>query len=314
MDNRTVGVAKWKNGVGERIEKKLKKTCEKMGSVVKVQRFNCGIGEYRVRLTNNRCLVVRLRDGTCTCKWWQLCGLPCMHVMAVIEREKLYVYDYVNPCYKAPTQRTIYMNAIHPMETHDTGVVDGDIGLVVGGDDLDEDFNRRILPPKNPQGAGRPKKRRVESQTQGLKPRRCSKCGDLGHYKNTCRNPRADVDADYPGDVVALEAKIMEHHDNYRRRYACCPKQDDYACGYFEEVDPQYPSRAMEVIDDLVAEMREARDILLEERNNQYWIEEEDRAVEDGMRPELDELKGIVGVAFAAIVVLVAALLVMWSF
>ncbi|KAJ8420166.1 hypothetical protein Cgig2_022916 [Carnegiea gigantea] len=110
-----------------------------------------------------------------------------------------------------------------------------------------------------------------------------------------------------------LEAKIVEHHDNYRRRYACCPKQDEYACGYFEEVDPEYPSRAMEVIDDLVADMREARDVLLEERNNQYWMEEEDRAVEDGMRAELDELKGVVGVAFAAIVVLVAALLVMWS-
>ena len=205
MDNRKVGVAKWKNGVGERMEKKLKKTCEKMGSVVEVQRFNRGIVEYSVRLTNDRCLVVRLRDGTCSCKWWQLCGLPCVHAMAVIEREKLYVHDYVNPCYKAPTQRTIYMNAIHPMETHDTGVVDGDTGLVVGGDDLDEDFNRRILPPKNPRGAGRPKKRRVESQTQGLKPRRCSKCGDLRHYKDTCRNLRAVVDADYPGDVVAVE-------------------------------------------------------------------------------------------------------------
>ena len=128
-----------------------------------------------------------------------------MHAMAVIEREKLYVYDYVNPCYKAPTQRTIYMNAIHSTETHDTGVVDGDTGLIVGGDDLDEDFNKHILPPKNLRGAGRPRKRRVESQTQGLKPRRCSKCGDLGHYKNTCCNPRLDFDADYPGDIVLVE-------------------------------------------------------------------------------------------------------------
>ncbi|KAJ8436433.1 hypothetical protein Cgig2_013474 [Carnegiea gigantea] len=110
-----------------------------------------------------------------------------------------------------------------------------------------------------------------------------------------------------------LEAKIVEHHDNYRRRYACCPKQDDYACGYFEEVDPQYPNRAMEVIDDLVAEMREAHDLLLEERHNQYWMEEKDRAVEDGMRAELAELKGVVEVAIAAIVVLVATLLVIWS-
>ncbi|KAJ8425562.1 hypothetical protein Cgig2_012305 [Carnegiea gigantea] len=265
MDNRKFVVDKWKNGVGERKEKKLKKTFENMGSVVKVQ-FNCGIGEYSVRLTNHRCLVVRLRDGT-----W----------------------------------------------------------LVVGGDDLDEDFNRRILPPKNPRGARRPRKRKVESQTQGLKPPRCSKCGDLGHYKNTYRDPCTNFDADYPAAEVfmytsqcrtvqylrsELEAKIVEHHDNYCRRYACYPKQDEYASGYFEEVDPQYPNRAMEVIDDLVVEMREARDVLLKERNNQYWMEEEDRAVEDGMRAELDELKGIVGVAFVAIVVLVAALLVMWSF
>ena len=79
-------------------------------------------------------------------------------------------------------------------------------------------------------------------------------------------------------------------------------------------MDPQYRNRAIKVIDDLVAEMREARDVLLEERNNQYWMEKEDRAVEDGMRVELDELKGVVGVAFVAIVVVVAALLVMWSF
>ena len=43
-------------------------------------------------------------------------------------------------------------------------------------------------------------------------------------------------------------------------------------------------------------------------------MEKEDRVVDDGMRVELDELKGVVGVAFVAIVVVVAALLVMWSF
>ncbi|KAJ8423414.1 hypothetical protein Cgig2_032664 [Carnegiea gigantea] len=326
MVNRKFGVEKWKNGVGERIEKKLKKTYENMGSVMEVQRFNRGIGEYSVRLSNDRCLVVRLSEGTCSCKWWQLRGLPCVHAMAVIEREKFNVYDYVNPCYKAPMQRTIYMNVMHPMETHDVGIVDGDTGHVVGGDELDEDFNRRILPPKNPRGAGRPRKRRIESQTQGVKARRCSKCGELGHYKNTCRNPRADVDADYVGDIVPveefmtyqchcqLEAKIVEHHDNYRKRYACCPKQDEHACPYFEEVDPEYPNRAMEVIDELVAEMREAHDVLLEERNSQYWMEEEDRAVEGRMRAEVDEVKDVLSVTLAAVMVLLAAVLVMWSF
>ena len=42
-------------------------------------------------------------------------------------------------------------------------------------------------------------------------------------------------------------------------------------------------------------------------------MEEKDRAVDDGMRAELAELKGVIGFAIAAIMVLVAALLVIWS-
>ena len=42
-------------------------------------------------------------------------------------------------------------------------------------------------------------------------------------------------------------------------------------------------------------------------------MEENDRVVEDVIRAELAELKGVVGVAITAIVVLVAALLVIWS-
>jgi len=83
----------------------------------------------------------------------------------------------------------IYLNDIHPMETHDSGVVDDNTGLEVAGDELDEDFNRRILPPKNARAPGRPMKRRIESQTQGSKVRRCFKCEESGHYKNTCCNP-----------------------------------------------------------------------------------------------------------------------------
>ena len=123
MDNRKFSVEKWKNGVGERIEKKLRKTYENTGFVVEVQRYSRGIGEYSVRLTNDRCLVVRLRDGTCSCKWWQLRGLPCVYAMAVIDREKLSVYDYVNPCYKAPMQRTIWRHMIPELLTVRQGLL-----------------------------------------------------------------------------------------------------------------------------------------------------------------------------------------------
>ncbi|KAJ8438307.1 hypothetical protein Cgig2_018787 [Carnegiea gigantea] len=73
------------------------------------------------------------------------------------------------------------------------------------GDELDEDYNRCILPPKNGRHPGRPPLKRRESQTQDKKVRRCSKCGEVGHTRYTCRNPRADFNASYEGDVVEVE-------------------------------------------------------------------------------------------------------------
>ena len=132
-------------------------------------------------------------------------GFPCRHAMAVIRSEKKWVYDFVNVCYKSATQTFCYMTTVHPMETHDMATVDDRTGRFVGGEALNDEYNRRILPPTNPQKRGQPKSARRESQTQGVQLRRCSKCRELGHYKNSCRNPRADFDADYEGDVVAVE-------------------------------------------------------------------------------------------------------------
>ncbi|KAJ8441637.1 hypothetical protein Cgig2_025804 [Carnegiea gigantea] len=189
MDNSKFGVDKWKNGVGERIEKKLKKTYENMGA----------------------------------------------------------------------TQRNTYVPRFSCLTT-----VHGDFGKgSLGTDTTNPTYH--VAQPGMTFGSGAD-----------------------GH----CNDPGKTTAPNLP--LLNLEAKIVEHPDNYRRRHAYCPKQDDYACDYIKEADPQDPNRAMEVIDDLVAQMREARDVLLEERNNQYWMEEEDRAVEDGMRAELDELKGVV--------------------
>lgn len=38
-----------------------------------------------------------------------------------------------------------------------------------------------------------------------MKVKRCSKCGEVGHYKNICQNPCADFDVDFEGDIVTFE-------------------------------------------------------------------------------------------------------------
>ena len=98
------------------------------------------------------------------------------------------------------------------METHDSGVVNDNTGLVIGGNELNEDFNMRILPPKNPRPSRRSRKQRIESQRQGLKVQMCSKCGEIGPHKNTCRNPQANFDDDYPGDVISFEDLLAENY------------------------------------------------------------------------------------------------------
>ncbi|KAJ8428909.1 hypothetical protein Cgig2_011651 [Carnegiea gigantea] len=71
--------------------------------------------------------------------------------------------DYVHPIYKIATQKVINKQPVHLMKTHDMGIVDRKTGLVVGGEELDEDYNQCILPPNNGRHAGRPPSKRRES-------------------------------------------------------------------------------------------------------------------------------------------------------
>lgn len=205
MDKHRQELLQWKNGVGGRIEQKLADTYRQLGCVAAVECYSFTLGEYSVELSNSRKLVVKLGPQTCTCRQWQRRGLPCCHALAVIAKANLWVYDFVHPIYKATTQQVIYNQLVHPMETHDMGTVDVRTGNVIGGEELDEDYNRCILPPNNGRQPGRPQCKRRESQTQDKNQRKCSKCSELGHTRRTCRNPRADLDASYVGDVVQVE-------------------------------------------------------------------------------------------------------------
>jgi len=65
----------------------------------------------------------------------------------------------------------------------------------------------------------------------------------------------------------------------------------------------------MDVIDDLVAENRELRDVLIEERNAQYWIQQEGMVVGAAIRGDVARMKSRLEVAYAVVIVLVALLL-----
>ncbi|KAJ8435441.1 LOW QUALITY PROTEIN: hypothetical protein Cgig2_012562 [Carnegiea gigantea] len=145
MDKHKQDMMKWKNGVGERIKQKLANTSQKMGCIAAVECYSLMLGKYSVELTNSHKLVVKLGQQTCTCR--QTRGIPCCHALTVIAKANLWVYDYLHPIYKIAIQQIMYNQLVHPMETHDMGIVDAKTGRVVSGDELDNDYNHCILPP-----------------------------------------------------------------------------------------------------------------------------------------------------------------------
>ena len=65
-------------------------------------------------------LEVDLMERTCTCKAWQMYGIPCDHVCAAIRRMGFDVSDYVDDWYKYNLQEKIYSGSMRTLVTHDT--------------------------------------------------------------------------------------------------------------------------------------------------------------------------------------------------
>ncbi|XP_019159876.1 PREDICTED: uncharacterized protein LOC109156475 [Ipomoea nil] len=126
---------------------------------------------------------VDLSQHHCSCKIWDLTGVPCSHAVACIRIKGEKPEDYIHNCYTVESYLRSYAPAIMPIRSseqwHKTGLPPP-------------------LPPKYKKQPGRPKKRRkitpneiVENKTKYLKKvgevKRCRVCGQRGHNKTTCK-------------------------------------------------------------------------------------------------------------------------------
>ncbi|KAJ8419353.1 hypothetical protein Cgig2_016509 [Carnegiea gigantea] len=174
-------------------------------------------------------------------------GLPYCHALAVIGKANLWVYDYVRPICKTATQEVIYNQLVHPMETHDMGI----IGLVVSGKELDEDYNQCMLTPNNGRHLGRPPSKQRESQTQDKKVQRW---WWSAQYRYVIRNYKTPV-------VSAFQNRNADLHC-FRTQSPSHQLQNENACPFLNMIDPDYPKKANDVIDELAEEVRQVRDMI----------------------------------------------------
>ncbi|KAK8530667.1 hypothetical protein V6N13_122291 [Hibiscus sabdariffa] len=98
-----------------KIQKKLDK--------LKIESFKCipdwsGGQTFQVRCPLTQ-FVVDIAERTCSCRSWQLTGLPCSHAICCIFNRREHAEDYVDDCYKVATFLNTYSYTINPIAGED---------------------------------------------------------------------------------------------------------------------------------------------------------------------------------------------------
>ena len=140
--------------------------------------------------------VVNVVARTCTCRRWELTGIPCKHAVAtnwnmtLNNQQAGLPEEWVHPCYRLDTWKKVYSFDIKPIR----GPVHWPKCNVP----------TTLLPPKHHPQVGRPRKERRKSKAErdllyfakcdGKLSREhktvtCDKCGSKGHNKRTCTGP-----------------------------------------------------------------------------------------------------------------------------
>ena len=59
--------------------------------------------------------IIDLEKKECTCRGWQLTGLPCVHAIAYIGTRRVELEDFVDPYYSVEIFKAAYATAVAPM-------------------------------------------------------------------------------------------------------------------------------------------------------------------------------------------------------
>ncbi|CAH9083793.1 unnamed protein product [Cuscuta epithymum] len=137
-------------------------------------------------VSSERTNIVDIRSRVCSCRRWQLYGIPCAHATAALISCGQDAHLFVESCFTVHSYRETYSQMIYPVPdrslwNEDTGGVEG--GLVK--------VDLMIRPPKTRRPPGRPKKKvlRLESLKRPKRVVQCGRCHMLGHSQKKCTLP-----------------------------------------------------------------------------------------------------------------------------
>ncbi|KHN46219.1 hypothetical protein glysoja_034547 [Glycine soja] len=136
--------------------------------------------EFEV-LSADRSDIVNIGSHSCSCRDWQLNGIPCSHATAALISCRKDVYAFTQKCFTAASYRNTYAEAIHH--------IPGKLEWSKTDDKSSMDDNILVVrPPKLRRPPGRPEKQMcVDDLNREKHTVHCSRCNQTGHYKRTCK-------------------------------------------------------------------------------------------------------------------------------
>ena len=148
--------------------------------------------------------LVDLEKRTCTCRKWQISGLPCIHALFFITSLRgsaAEIDQYVHEYYSVDKFKATYAENVPSIEAkHQWDIVDP--GFVMHA-------------PIQGRAPGRPKKVRIRSSVEGAglgpRKRKCKRCGRFGHFARNCKNA---VDPSFGEDEHGNEENALETQES----------------------------------------------------------------------------------------------------
>ncbi|XP_071926288.1 uncharacterized protein [Coffea arabica] len=138
---------------------------------------------YQVKGPREAQFAVDMEKKNCSCRLWEVNGIPCCHVIAVILLRNEDPRQYLNVCYNRRLFLKLYENVLQPIS---------------GEDHWPPSIMSELEPPVSVTQPGRPRKARrrdtTEDKNHGRRLRKriiihCQKCGEAGHNAATCKQP-----------------------------------------------------------------------------------------------------------------------------
>ncbi|KAK8568886.1 hypothetical protein V6N13_106767 [Hibiscus sabdariffa] len=137
-------------------------------------------------VSTERTNIVDIRSRVCSCRRWQLYGLPCAHAAAALISCRQNAHLFAEPCFTVASYRETYSQMINPIPDKSYWKE-----LREGAEGGAANLNISIHPPKTRRPPGRPKKKvlRVENLKRPKRVVQCGRCHLLGHSQKKCTMP-----------------------------------------------------------------------------------------------------------------------------